>query len=70
MYAKHYNYTLVIRFDRNSVESEDSAQGVLQKMNRQVVFHEPNTDITMIILDYVNKKYGRTANGAGTTTRQ
>jgi len=61
MYAEYYKYTLVLRFNRKALSSEDDARGVINGMNRQVVYHNPSNDITDAVLEYLNKKYSKTA---------
>jgi outer membrane protein len=58
MYAKHYQYTLIMRFNREEVEGTDEPQDVLQRMNRQVVYFRDENDITSPVLKYLNKQYG------------
>lgn len=60
-YAQHYNYTLVIRFSRDGVESDDDPSKVVQGMNRQVVYFRGEDDITDSVLDYLNRRYQATA---------
>jgi outer membrane protein len=57
-YAAYYHYTLIMRFNRTKVEEAENPQEVIQSMNRQVVFHRTNDDITKPVLDYLNKTYG------------
>ena len=56
-YADHYGYTLIIRFDRESVADSSDPQQVLQRLTRQVVYHRGEDDLTMVILNYLNKSY-------------
>lgn len=56
-YADHYGYTLIIRFDRESVADSSDPQQVLQRLTRQVVYHRGEDDLTMVILNYLNKRY-------------
>jgi outer membrane protein len=58
-YADYYKYTLIIRFSREQLETENP-QALLQGMNRQVVYHRNEDDITNPVLDYLNDKYSRT----------
>ena len=58
-YADYYKYTLVIRFNREQLETENP-QALLQGMNRQVVYHRDEDDITDSVLKYLNEKYTRT----------
>ncbi len=55
-YADYYKYTLVIRFNREELDTENP-QNLLQGMNRQVVYHRSEDDITVSVLDYLNRKY-------------
>jgi Skp family chaperone for outer membrane proteins len=68
-YADYFKYTLVIRFNRDELDS-DNPQALLSGMNRQVVYHRGEDDITISVLDYLNKQYAKSApagNGSGTT---
>jgi outer membrane protein len=55
-YADFYKYTLVIRFNREELDTENP-QNLLQGMNRQVVYHRGEDDITVSVLDYLNRRY-------------
>jgi len=70
MYAEYYKYTLVLRFNRTELSQEDDARGVINGMNRQVVYHNPENDITDAVLEYLNKKYQKTAAAPGATSPQ
>jgi outer membrane protein len=70
MYAEYYKYTLVLRFNRTELSQEDDARGVINGMNRQVVYHNPENDITEAVLEYLNKKYQKTAAAPGATSSQ
>lgn len=59
MYAEYYKYTLVLRFNRNQLQEDDAPNAVINSMNKQVVWHEPENDITDAVLDYLNKKYAK-----------
>ena len=63
LYAKHYKYTLIMRFNREGLDVAAEPNDVLQRMNRQVIYHQESDDITMAVLDYLNDKYSRTPNG-------
>ncbi|MFK7820065.1 MAG: OmpH family outer membrane protein [Planctomycetaceae bacterium] len=60
-YASYKKYTLVIRFSPKGAEEADSPQGIVDSMNRQVVYHRPDDDITGAVLNYLNRKYGQKA---------
>jgi len=57
-YCKHYDYTLVMRFNRKSVDESEAPNDIVQGMNRQVVFFQQQDDITDRVLMYLNKNYG------------
>lgn len=60
-YAKYYEYTLVLRFNRQQANETNDPQQIIQGLNRQVVFYQTNDDITDQILDYLNDSYKKTA---------
>ena len=55
-YAEYYKYTLVIRFNGEKLNTEDPKQ-LIQSLNRQVVYHRPEDDITESVLEYLNRRY-------------
>lgn len=61
MYAKHYEYTLIMRFNREDLEAAGDPQKIIQGMNRQVVWHRPQDDLTDPILQYLNDRYSQQA---------
>jgi outer membrane protein len=61
--ATAWNYTLVIRFNSEELETEDPAK-LIQGLNRQVVFSRSEDDITDPVLKYLNEKYERQAGNA------
>ena len=65
-YAEYYNYTLVMRFSRDELQDDAEPQEVLQRMNKQVVFHRGEDDITLSVLDYLNRRYKQTAGAPAT----
>ena len=69
-YATHFNYTLIIRFNREDLDTENPQQ-LLQGMNRQVVYYRPNEDITTPVLESLNKKFspGPSTGGNGAAPR-
>jgi outer membrane protein len=70
-YASYYQYTLILRFNRQTVDEAEKPQDIINGMNRQVVFFRPQDDITNSILDHLNGEWrklqssGRTSTGAG-----
>lgn len=69
-YAKHYGYTLIIRFNRQSVDAAENPQEIITSMNRQVVFYREQDDLTDPILDYLNKQYGESSGGAAAPAKE
>lgn len=59
-YAKHYNYTLVMRFSREDLDTEN-AQKLIEGMNRQVVYYREEDDITDTVTDVLNRNFSSTA---------
>ncbi|HET6423125.1 MAG TPA: OmpH family outer membrane protein [Planctomycetaceae bacterium] len=64
-YATYYKYTLVIRFNREDLDT-DNAQKLIEGMNRQVVYHREQDDITLSVTDFLNKRYGNQAGASAT----
>ena len=60
-YASYYNYTLVIRFNRQEISAAGDPQQIIQGMNRQVVWHRQQDDLTDVILKYLNDQYAASA---------
>lgn len=58
-YASHYQYTLIMRFQREGLENADDPNNVIKGMNRQVVYFRPQDDITDDILKFLNDRYSR-----------
>ena len=52
LYCKDYNIHIVLRY-RDEGDAENP-QAVLQTLNRQVVYHHPNLDLTKVIIDGMN----------------
>jgi len=65
MYADYYKYSLVLRFNRQQIQEDDAPQAVINGMNKQVVYHRAEDDITDAVLDYLNKKYQKESASAG-----
>jgi len=56
-HAERYGITLVLRFNGDPLEGDD-LQGVMQHLNRQVVYYNRAIDITPIVLDACNANAG------------
>ena len=59
--AVAFGYTLVIRFNRQDLDSSKNPQEVMQRMNRQVVYHRTDDDLTDPVLKELNRAYERTS---------
>ncbi len=66
-YAKYYKYTLVLRFNRQSVDAAENPQEIITSMNRQVVHYREEDDLTDPILDFLNDEYKKSKGGAPTS---
>jgi outer membrane protein len=66
LYAQHYKYAVILRFNREDIQTSSNPEEVLQSMNRQVVYFYAKDDITDAVLQYLNKKYAGTAGGTAT----
>ena len=71
LYAKHFEFSMVMRF--NSAELDKTNPSSLANgLNKLVIYHRPQDDITDAVIDYLNRKYTpvnpvpRAAEGAGT----
>ncbi len=67
-YAEHFKYTLVMRFNREDLDTENPAQ-LLQGMNRQVVYYRADDDITEQILAELNKRIEKSGGAKPKTER-
>jgi len=65
LYAKHYHYTLILRYTREEQVGNDP-QKVMQALQRQVVYNRAEDDITDKVLSYLNKEYGKVRPASGT----
>jgi hypothetical protein len=68
-YAVHFKYTLIIRFNREDLDTENPAQ-LLQGMNRQVVYYRGDDDITTPVLESLNKRLSPDSSPAKPAPRQ
>lgn len=68
-YSKYYGYTLVLRFNSEDLNPEDP-QGLIQGMNRQVVFFQEEDDMTTSVLQHLNDKFKESQGGAAKPAKQ
>jgi outer membrane protein len=66
-YSAYYQYTLVLRFNRQKVDEAENPRDIINGMNRQVVFFRAQDDLTDPILDYLNGEW-RKQNGVRPAT--
>jgi len=56
LYAGHFKYSMVMRF--NSAELDKTNPSSLANgLNKLVIFHRPQDDITDAVIDYLNRQY-------------
>lgn len=67
--AKHLGYTLVMRFSREDLTSKEP-QKVAQGLSRQILFHQPDDDITDDVVKYLKLQYQKEAETANGTPRR
>lgn len=58
LYAKHFNYTLVLRFNSDPLDG-DNPQKLANGLTKMVVYHQPQDDITEAVIEYMNRRYGK-----------
>lgn len=68
LYANVKKYSLVLRFSPKGAEESETPQQIVDSMNRQVVYHRPDDDITQNVLGYLNRQYQKTASAPRTGT--
>jgi outer membrane protein len=68
-YAVHFKYTLIMRFNREDLDTENP-QALLQGMNRQVVYYRADDDITTPVLESLNKRFEAAPKGGGARSNQ
>lgn len=62
LYSEHFKYTLVLRFNSQSLDPEDkNPQSVANSLNKLVVYHRTQDDITDAIIEYLNRRYQPTS---------
>jgi Skp family chaperone for outer membrane proteins len=59
LYAEHFKFSMVMRF--NSAELDKTNPSSLANgLNKLVIYHLPQDDITDAVIDYLNRKYAPT----------
>jgi outer membrane protein len=62
-FSEIYGYSLIMRFNREGLDSADDPQAIITRMNRQVIHYSPEDDITDKILGYLNRNYQAATGG-------
>lgn len=57
-FAENFGYTLVMRFNSDTFEGEDM-QKMQLVMNRVIVYHRPEDDLTDGVIKYLNRQFDR-----------
>lgn len=58
LYSEHFKYTLVLRFNSKTLDSETGGpQDVANSLNKLVVYHRKQDDITDAVIEYLNRKF-------------
>ncbi len=56
LYAKHFGYTMIIRFNSEPLNGANP-QALASGLNKLVVYSRPQDDITNAVSDYLNRQY-------------
>jgi outer membrane protein len=67
-YAEWAEYTVVIRFDSKDIQDDTPPAEAVQRMNKQVVYHRAENDITDTVLQSLNKQYESSQGGTPVRT--
>ena len=59
LYAEHFQYSMVMRFNSAELDKNNQAS-VVNGLNKLVIYHLPQDDITDAVIDYLNRKYAPT----------
>lgn len=68
-YAEYYKYTLILRYNGEKIDASDP-KSLIQSLNRQVVYHRPEDDITDSVIEYLNRRYQSAAAAPSGGTRK
>ncbi|MDA1162019.1 MAG: OmpH family outer membrane protein [Planctomycetota bacterium] len=56
LYAEHFKFTMVMRFNSAELDKADPTS-VVNGLNKLVIYHRPQDDITEAVIDYLNRRY-------------
>jgi Skp family chaperone for outer membrane proteins len=59
LFAEHFNYTLILRFNSEPVNAEDP-KSLATSLNKLVIYNRPSDDLTSAIVAHLNKQYAKT----------
>jgi len=59
LYAQYRSYTMVIRFNRKGIDETLQPKEAVATMNKNVIYHQAENDITEPVLGYLNKLYNK-----------
>lgn len=66
-YCKAYKYTLILRFSRDELNTDDP-QKLIAGLQRTVVHFRPDDDLTDSVVEYLNGQYAKASGAPRTTT--
>jgi outer membrane protein len=58
LYAKHFKYTLILRFNSEPVNAEDP-KSLATSLNKLVIYNRPSDNLTSAIISHLNKQYAK-----------
>lgn len=64
LYAEHFKYSMVMRFNSADLDKSNPTS-VVNGLNKLVIYHRPQDDITDAVIDYLNRKYTPSNPAAG-----
>jgi outer membrane protein len=66
-YCKAYKYTLILRFSRDELNTDDP-QKLIAGLQRTVVHFRPDDDLTDSVVEYLNGQYAKAGKTSGAAT--
>lgn len=68
LYAEYKQYSVVMRFNRKGIDDTTSPAEAVQTMNKTVIYHQEDNDITDVVLSYLNREYAKQSGRTPATT--
>jgi Skp family chaperone for outer membrane proteins len=56
LYAEHFKFSMVMRFNSADLDKSNPST-VANGLNKLVIYHRPQDDITDAVIDYLNRRY-------------